>query len=133
MSATVATMRILVVEDDKLLSEGLVSVLSRAGHAVDYTASGKYADTLLGQESYDLLVLDVGLPDIDGFEVLRRVRARHSPIGVLVLTARDAVEDRVHGLDLGADDYLTKPFSVAEFEARVRALLRRNAPPETRV
>src|SRR5215831_18129435 len=83
MSATVATMRILVVEDDKLLSEGLVSVLSRAGHAVDYTASGKYADTLLAQESYDLLVLDVGLPDIDGFEVLRRVRARHSPIGVL--------------------------------------------------
>jgi two-component system OmpR family response regulator len=133
MSATVTPMRILVVEDDKLLSEGLVSVLSRAGHAVDHTTSGKYADTLLGQESYDLLVLDVGLPDIDGFEVLRRLRARRSPTAVLVLTARDAVEDRVHGLDLGADDYLTKPFSVAEFEARVRALLRRNAPPETSV
>jgi DNA-binding response OmpR family regulator len=123
-------MRILVVEDDRLLSEGLVSVLSRAGHAVDHTTSGKYANTLLAQEAYDLLVLDVGLPDIDGFEVLRRLRARRSSIGVLVLTARDAVEDRVHGLDLGADDYLTKPFSVAEFEARVRALLRRNAPVE---
>jgi two-component system, OmpR family, response regulator len=128
MSDTVAPMRILVVEDDKLLSEGLVSVLSRAGHAVDHATSGKYADTLLAHESYDLLVLDVGLPDIDGFEVLRRLRARRSSMGVLVLTARDAVEDRVHGLDLGADDYLTKPFSVAEFEARVRALLRRNAP-----
>jgi len=133
MSDTVPIMRILVVEDDKLLSEGLVSVLSHAGHAVDHTASGKYADTLLGRESYDLLVLDIGLPDIDGFEVLRRLRARRSAIGVLVLTARDAIEDRVHGLDLGADDYLTKPFSVPEFEARVRALLRRNAPVEARV
>lgn len=125
MSATVTPMRILVVEDDKLLSEGLVSVLSRAGHAVDHTTSGKYADTLLGQESYDLLVLDVGLPDIDGFEVLRRLRARRSPTAVLVLTARDAVEDRVHGLDLGADDYLTKPFEMSELLARLEALLRR--------
>jgi len=133
MSATVPVMRILVVEDDKLLSEGLVSVLSHAGHAVDVTASGIHADTLLGKASYDLLVLDIGLPDIDGFEILRRVRARRSSIGVLVLTARDAVEDRVHGLDLGADDYLTKPFSVAEFEARVRALLRRNAPVQARI
>ena len=91
--------------------------------------TGRHADLLLRDEDYDLVVLDVGLPDIDGFEVLRRLRARRSPTSVLVLTARDAVEDRVHGLDLGADDYLTKPFSVTEFEARVRALLRRNAPP----
>ena len=77
-------------------------------------------------------MLDVGLPDIDGFEVLRRLRQRHSSTSVLVLTARDAVEDRVHGLDLGADDYLTKPFSVTEFEARVRALLRRNVAPSER-
>jgi two-component system OmpR family response regulator len=126
-------MRILVVEDDRLLADGLVNVLARAGHAIDHTASGKYADTLLTHEVYDLIVLDVGLPDIDGFEVLRRLRARHSTVGVLVLTARDAVEDRVHGLDLGADDYLTKPFSVTEFEARVRALLRRNAPPDAQV
>jgi len=126
-------MRILVVEDDRLLADGLVNVLARAGHAIDHTASGKYADTLLTHEVYDLIVLDVGLPDIDGFEVLRRLRARHSTVSVLVLTARDAVEDRVHGLDLGADDYLTKPFSVTEFEARVRALLRRNAPPDAQV
>jgi DNA-binding response OmpR family regulator len=79
--------------------------------------------------SYALVVLDIGLPDIDGFEVLRRLRARHAATNVLVLTARDAVEDRVHGLDLGADDYLTKPFSITEFEARVRALLRRTSLP----
>jgi len=121
-------MRMLVVEDDRLLADGLVTVLSRAGHAVDHAATGKYADSLLARTAYDLVVLDVGLPDIDGFEVLRRLRMRRSPTSVLVLTARDAVDDRVHGLDLGADDYLTKPFSVTEFEARVRALLRRNLP-----
>ncbi|MHB8493203.1 MAG: response regulator transcription factor [Casimicrobiaceae bacterium] len=125
-------MRILVVEDDSLLAEGLVSVLSRAGHAVEQAASGRLADSLLERESYDLVVLDVGLPDIDGFEVLRRLRARRSSAGVLVLTARDAIDDRVRGLDLGADDYLTKPFSVTEFEARVRALLRRNVPHDAR-
>jgi len=124
-------MRMLVVEDDRLLADGLVTVLSRAGHAVDHAATGKYADSLLARTAYDLVVLDVGLPDIDGFEVLRRLRMRRSPTSVLVLTARDAVDDRVHGLDLGADDYLTKPFSVTEFEARVRALLRRNLPLET--
>jgi len=121
--------RILVVEDDALLAEGLISVLTRAGHVVEHAATGRHADLLLVDELFDLVVLDVGLPDIDGFEVLRRLRLRHSSTNVLVLTARDAVEDRVHGLDLGADDYLTKPFSVTEFEARVRALLRRAAAP----
>jgi two-component system OmpR family response regulator len=116
---------ILVVEDDTLLAEGLISALTRAGHAVEHASQGRHADKLLTDRSFDLAVLDVGLPDIDGFEVLRRLRQRRSKINVLVLTARDAVEDRVHGLDLGADDYLTKPFSVSEFEARVRALLRR--------
>ena len=125
-------MRILVVEDDALLAEGLTSVLSRAGHAAEHTASGRYADKLLEREAYDLVVLDVGLPDIDGFEVLRRLRARRSSANVLMLTARDAVDDRVHGLDLGADDYMIKPFSVDEFEARVRALTRRAAPPDVR-
>ena len=122
-------MRILVVEDDALLAEGLTSVLTRAGHVVEHATTGRHADILLVDEEFDLVVLDVGLPDIDGFEVLRRLRQRHSRTNVLVLTARDAVEDRVRGLDLGADDYLTKPFSVNEFEARVRALLRRGAAP----
>jgi two-component system OmpR family response regulator len=121
--------RILVVEDDSLLAEGLQSVLARAGHAVEHVALGRHADAMLSDQQFDLVVLDVGLPDIDGFEVLRRLRLRQTPTNVLVLTARDAVEDRVHGLDLGADDYLTKPFSVTEFEARVRALLRRTAAP----
>ena len=82
---------------------------------------------------FDLVVLDVGLPDMDGFELLQRMRARRSQASVLVLTARDAIEDRVRGLDLGADDYMTKPFSVAEFEARIRALLRRSAVPEAQL
>ena len=125
-------MRILVVEDDALLAEGLTSVLTRAGHAVEHATTGRHADLLLVDEQFDLVVLDVGLPDIDGFEVLRRLRLRHLSTNVLVLTARDAVEDRVRGLDLGADDYLTKPFSVTEFEARVRALLRRAVAPAAR-
>jgi two-component system OmpR family response regulator len=118
-------MHVLVVEDDKLLADGLFTVLTRAGHAVERAARGRVADQLLSEAQFDLLVLDIGLPDIDGFEVLRRLRQRKSNTSVLVLTARDAIEDRVHGLDMGADDYLTKPFSLNEFEARVRALLRR--------
>jgi two-component system OmpR family response regulator len=125
-------MRILVVEDDALLADGLTSALTRAGHAVERAATGRHADMMLTDEEFDLVVLDVGLPDIDGFEVLRRLRQRRATTNVLVLTARDAVVDRVHGLDLGADDYLTKPFSVTEFEARVRALLRRSIPPAAR-
>jgi two-component system, OmpR family, response regulator len=124
-------MRILVVEDDALLADGLTSALTRAGHSVLQARTGRHADVLLRTEDVDLVVLDIGLPDIDGFEVLRRLRARRAATSVLVLTARDTVEDRVHGLDLGADDYLTKPFSVTEFEARVRALLRRSAAPAT--
>jgi len=122
-------MRVLVVEDDSLLSQGLTRVLTRAGHAVDQAETGVQADKALRSTSYALVVLDIGLPDIDGFEVLRRLRTRHSASNVLILTARDAVADRVHGLDLGADDYLTKPFSITEFEARVRALLRRTSLP----
>ena len=119
------TRSILVVEDDALLADGLTRVLKRSGHAVDQVRTGLQADNSLRITSYELVVLDVGLPGIDGFEVLRRLRSRRSKANVLVLTARDGVEDRVHGLDLGADDYLTKPFSVTEFEARVRALSRR--------
>src|SRR4249920_3317494 len=127
-----SSVRALVVEDDALLAKGLTRVLSRGGHAVEHAMTGKHADLLLTNEEFDLVVLDVGLPDIDGFEVLRRLRKRRSSTSVLVLTARDAVEDRVRGLDLGADDYLTKPFSVTEFEARVRALLRRTVAPSAR-
>jgi len=122
-------MRILVVEDDPLLAAGLARLLNRGGHAVDRADTGIRADNLLRATSYELVVLDVGLPDIDGFEVLRRLRLRRARTSVLVLTARDAIEDRVHGLDLGADDYLTKPFAIAEFEARVRVLLRRTSVP----
>jgi DNA-binding response OmpR family regulator len=122
-------MRILVVEDDPLLATGLTRLLTRAGHGVDHVSSGNLADSALRVVAYELVVLDIGLPDIDGFEVLRRLRKRTSSTNVLVLTARDAVEDRVRGLDLGADDYLTKPFSLTEFEARVRALLRRTSLP----
>jgi two-component system, OmpR family, response regulator len=122
-------MRVLVVEDDPLLSAGLTRVLNRCGHAVDRASTGIQADNSLRSTPYELVVLDVGLPDVDGFEILRRLRRRRSRVNVLVLTARDAIEDRVHGLDLGADDYMTKPFAVAEFEARVRALLRRTSGP----
>jgi two-component system OmpR family response regulator len=122
-------MRVLVVEDDPLLSAGLARVLNRCGHAVDRASTGTQADNSLRSTPYELVVLDVGLPDVDGFEILRRLRRRRSRVNVLVLTARDAIEDRVHGLDLGADDYMTKPFAVAEFEARVRALLRRTSGP----
>jgi two-component system, OmpR family, response regulator len=124
-------MRALVVEDDALLAEGLTSVLSRAGHTVVRATTGNEANVLLANDEFGFVVLDIGLPDIDGFEVLRRLRERRLPSSVLVLTARNAVDDRVRGLDLGADDYLTKPFSVKEFEARVRAMLRRGVAAAT--
>lgn len=122
-------MRILVVEDDALLADGLTRILKRSGHVVDRVRTGVQADSALQITPYELVVLDVGLPDMDGFEVLRRLRSRCSKANVLVLTARGRVDERVHGLDLGADDYLTKPFSIVEFEARVRALSRRTNLP----
>ena len=120
-------MRVLIAEDDPLLCDGLARALRAAGHSVDVASDGEGADRCALAGAYDLLVLDVGLPGIDGFEVLRRLRARGDPTRVIILTARDAVADRVHGLDLGADDYLTKPFSYAELLARLRALGRRGA------
>jgi DNA-binding response OmpR family regulator len=119
-------MRILVVEDDALLAAGLASILAKAGHTIFPARTGAAALETFAREALDLVILDLGLPDVDGFEVLQRMRRGRGGVCVLVLTARDAIEDRVHGLDLGADDYLVKPFSVDELEARVRALLRRS-------
>jgi two-component system OmpR family response regulator len=117
--------RILLVEDDVMLAEAITRALTQSAHAVDNARTGEEADHALATSSYDLVVLDVGLPQIDGFEVLRRLRARRSTVPVLMLTVNDALEDLVTGLDLGADDYLTKPFRLSELEARVRALIRR--------
>jgi two-component system OmpR family response regulator len=119
-------MRLLIVEDDAPLASGLQRILEAEGHAVDVTARGEEAMLAAAQERFDLVILDIGLPQMDGFEVLRRLRAAERPMPVLVLTARDAVEDRVRGLDLGADDYMVKPFAMPELTARVRALLRRS-------
>jgi len=118
-------MRILVVEDDEVLAAALTRALTQSAYAVDHVANGEDANLALAADSYDLVVLDLALPGVDGLRVLRRLRDRRSRIPVLVLSARDALEDRVAGLDEGADDYLTKPFDLPEFEARVRALIRR--------
>jgi len=118
-------MRILIAEDDAVLADGLSRSLKAGGYAVDVVASGDAADTALAAQSFDLLILDVGLPKLSGLEVLRRMRARNSTVPVLILTAADSVEQRVKGLDLGADDYMAKPFALSELEARVRALTRR--------
>ncbi len=118
-------MRILIVEDDDLLAAGLIRALDQTGYAVDRVNSGERADLALTAETYDLVVLDIGLPGIDGFTVLKHLRSRGQTCPVLILTARDAVNDRVRGLDLGADDYMIKPFALSEFEARLRALVRR--------
>jgi two-component system OmpR family response regulator len=118
-------MRILIAEDDPVLADGLTRSLHQADYAVDCVGTGDQADHVLLAQNYDLVILDLGLPKLDGFEVLRRLRHRGSKIPVLVLTARDGLDERVRGLDLGADDYLTKPFDLPELEARVRALIRR--------
>jgi two-component system OmpR family response regulator len=121
----IGRVRILIVEDDAALASGIARILEGEGHAVDVMAKGEQAVLGARQERFDLIILDVGLPGIDGFEVLRRLRAAGDRTPVLVLTARDALDDRVHGLDLGADDYMAKPFALSELEARVRALTRR--------
>lgn len=118
-------MRILVAEDDANLADGLKCSLRHAGYAVDCVKTGAEADSAVAGSDFDLLILDLGLPKIGGLEVLRRLRARQSRLPVLILTAMDGINDRVRGLDLGADDYLAKPFALAELEARVRALARR--------
>ncbi len=118
-------MRILLAEDDSVLADGLTRSLRQSGYAIDCVKNGQEADTALSTQEFDLLILDLGLPRLSGLEVLRRLRARASLLPVLILTAADSIEQRVNGLDLGADDYMAKPFALSELEARVRALTRR--------
>ncbi|EJO57037.1 response regulator receiver domain protein [Burkholderia multivorans CF2] len=120
-------MRILLVEDDRMIAEGVRKALRSDGFAVDWVQDGESALTALGGEAYDLLLLDLGLPKRDGIDVLRTLRARGLSLPVLIVTARDAIADRVKGLDAGADDYLVKPFDLDELGARMRALIRRQA------
>lgn len=123
-----AAMHVLLVEDDAVLADGLSRILQSHGMLVDVVGNGSQADQMLQTMEVAVVVLDIGLPGIDGFEVVRRLRARASAVPVLLLTARDAIEDRVRGLELGADDYLVKPFATAELVARIKALARRSAP-----
>lgn len=118
-------MRLLLVEDDHLLGDGLSRLLRESGHAVDWVTAGRDVEASLAAEDYDGVILDLGLPDMDGLELLGALRARRSTVPVLILTARDSLGNRVGGLDLGADDFLPKPFEAAELLARLRAIARR--------
>ena len=120
-------MRLLLVEDDAMIGEAIRTGLRRDGFAVDWVHDGDAAERVLGTEEFDLLLLDLGLPRKNGLQVLKQLRARKETLPVLIITARDAVSDRVHGLDAGADDYLVKPFDLDELAARIRALLRRKS------
>lgn len=119
-------MRLLLVEDDEILGDGLAAGLTMEGYAVDWLTNGALADEALKMNCYELVVLDLNLPDMDGLSVLRALRARKDETPVLVLTAKDTIPDRVEGLDGGADDFVIKPFELDEVCARLRALARRN-------
>jgi len=120
-------MRLLLVEDDLMIGEAVLDALRSEHYAVDWVRDGVMADTALRTESYDLVLLDLGLPKRDGLDVLRSLRERHQTMPVLVATARDAIGDRIAGLDAGADDYVVKPYDTDELLARIRALIRRSA------
>ena len=125
-------MRVLLVEDDRMIGAAVVEALKDAAYAVDWVRDGDLAIEAIRSETYDIALLDLGLPVTDGLNVLKTVRAERGRLPVIILTARDALSDRIRGLDLGADDYLVKPFEVAELLARMRAVLRREgsgAPP----
>ncbi|WP_089400528.1 response regulator transcription factor [Noviherbaspirillum humi] len=124
-------MHVLLVEDDPVLADGIERILSGQGMVADVVHNGVTADSLLQRQEVAAVVLDIGLPGMDGFEIVRRLRARGSTVPVLLLTARDAIQDRVHGLELGADDYLVKPFAAPELVARLKALVRRSGPRVT--
>lgn len=118
-------MRILLVEDDAILAHALKQALVQGGAVVDCAMDGAEASRVLEGQVFDVVLLDIGLPNLDGFSILSQVRARDTDTPILIMTARDSLADRVRGLDLGADDYLVKPFDLPELEARVRALIRR--------
>jgi DNA-binding response OmpR family regulator len=120
-------MRLLLVEDDPLLGDGIRTGLGQDDYTVDWFKEARSAEAALKSEDYDLMVLDLGLPDKSGLEVLKQLRSQGNDLPVLILTARDAVSDRVAGLDGGADDYMIKPFDLDELSARLRALLRRRS------
>ena len=122
-----ASMRILLVEDDSMIGEAVQALLRAEGYAVDWAGNAESAETALRAQAYDLVLLDLGLPGSDGLQVLRGLRARKSTTPVLIATARDAIKDRVQGLDAGADDYIVRPYDMDELLARLRALLRRAA------
>ena len=129
-------MRVLLVEDDRMIGESVRTALRQEGYAVDWVRDGRAADAALSTETFALVLLDLGLPGKDGIDVLRSLRARNDGTPVIVVTARDAIEDRIRGLDAGADDYLVKPFDIDELAARMRAALRRSAgraEPEIRI
>ena len=120
-------MRLLLVEDDLMIGESVLDLLRAEDYAVDWVKDGEMADTALDSQTYDLVLLDLGLPRRDGLAVLRRLRARKDRTPVLIATARDALAQRVEGLDMGADDYIVKPYELDELLARIRALIRRSA------
>lgn len=120
-------MRLLVVEDDAMIGSALRQGLQQEGHSVDWVRDGEAAELALAAESYNLVVLDLGLPGKAGLAVLQDLRRAHNPVPVIIVTARDEIADRVRGLDLGADDYLVKPFDLDELAARIRAVARRRA------
>ena len=118
-------MRILLVEDDLMIGDAIQDALKGASYAVDWVKNGQSALNALSTQNYELILLDLGLPGKDGFDILRSIRGKDNPVPVLIVTARDDLEDRIRGLDGGADDYLLKPFEIAELLARMRAVLRR--------
>ena len=126
-------MRLLIVEDEKELLESIAEGLRLSGYAVDTAADGAEAEDLFWSETYDLIVLDINLPKIDGFTLLKEIREEDKQVNVIMLTARTQVADRVKGLDLGANDYLIKPFHFDELEARIRSLLRRKQVVEDKI
>ncbi|MEQ1635149.1 MAG: response regulator transcription factor [Methylococcales bacterium] len=118
-------MRLLLIEDDAILTDGLTHTLRKSGYEITCAPNGSYAEQLLFAQDFDLIIMDLGLPDMDGLRLLRRIRQRKLPIPILILTARDGINDRIEGIEQGADDYLSKPFELRELEARIQALIRR--------